>query len=211
MKELTVIQSRLKAPKLNRNNFGGYNYRSCEDILEAVKPICHEMECYVTISDDIIILADRIYVKATATICNAEGKSVSVSAFAREEAAKKGMDSAQVTGAASSYARKYALNGLFAIDDTRDPDCENPADSAPKATATAKQAEPRKKVTDATLDNRETCDKLVAWAMRDYNRAADKSAFNAGEMLAKAYDVTADVKARFSEIFAMTLKERLNK
>lgn len=80
---------------------------------------------------------------------------------------------------------------------------------APKATATP--AQPRKKITDATLDDRATCDKLVAWAMRDYNRTADKSAFNAGEMLAKAYDVTADVKARFNEIFAMTLKEKLNK
>ena len=198
MKELTTIQSRLKAPKKNRNTFGGYNYRSCEDILEAVKPICHEVGCFITISDDIVLFADRIYVKATATICNAQGASVSVSAFAREENSKKGMDVAQVTGSASSYARKYALNGLLAIDDTRDPDCENNTDSSSKPTATA---QPRKKVTDANFDNREECEKFISWAQREYNKAADKSAFNAGELLAKVYDVTDDVKVRFNEIF----------
>lgn len=122
MKELVSIQSKLKAPKNQRNSFGNYNYRNAEDILEALKPLLKESECYLTISDDIIVVDDRFYVKATATITNKEDKSVSVSAFARETLSKKGMDESQITGSTSSYARKYALNGLFCIDDTKDSD-----------------------------------------------------------------------------------------
>lgn len=116
-----AVQSQLKAPKNQRNNFGGYNYRNCEDILEAVKPLLKAEGLYLTITDDIVVLGDRFYVKATATLTDGE-RSLSNQAFAREEATKKGMDGSQVTGAASSYARKYALNGLLAIDDTKDAD-----------------------------------------------------------------------------------------
>ena len=119
-----AVQSQLKAPKNQRNNFGGYNYRNCEDILEAVKPLLKAEGLYLTITDDIVVLGDRFYVKATATLTDGE-RSLSNQAFAREEATKKGMDGSQVTGAASSYARKYALNGLFAIDDTKDADALN--------------------------------------------------------------------------------------
>lgn len=119
MEILNKIQKELKAPKNQRNNFGNYNYRSCEDILESVKPLLGE--AVLTITDDIINLGNRFYVKATATITLGE-KSVSVSAYARESEAKKGMDDSQITGSASSYARKYALNGLFCIDDTKDAD-----------------------------------------------------------------------------------------
>lgn len=119
-----AVQSQLKAPKNQRNNFGGYNYRNCEDILEAVKPLLKAEGLYLTITDDIVVLGDRFYVKATATLTDGE-RSLSNQAFAREEATKKGMDGSQVTGAASSYARKYALNGLFAIDDTKDADTLN--------------------------------------------------------------------------------------
>lgn len=125
LSDLAYIQSRLKAPKGQRNNFGNYNYRSCEDILEAVKPLLAERNCTLTISDDIIQVADRIYVKATATLRTDAGVTIQNTAFAREEIAKKGMDASQVTGAASSYARKYALNGLFCIDDTKDADALN--------------------------------------------------------------------------------------
>jgi len=117
---LTKIQQELNAPKNQRNNFGKYNYRSCEDILEAVKPLLGDL--VLTVSDDIIEVGGRIYVKATATIITSEGDSLEVSAMAREAADKKGMDDAQITGAASSYARKYALNGLFLIDDSKDAD-----------------------------------------------------------------------------------------
>lgn len=119
-----AVQSQLKAPKNQRNNFGGYNYRNCEDILEAVKPLLKAEGLFLTITDDIVVLGDRFYVKATATLTDGE-RSLSNQAFAREEATKKGMDGSQVTGAASSYARKYALNGLFAIDDTKDADALN--------------------------------------------------------------------------------------
>lgn len=125
MKELNTIQTSLAAPKGQRNNFGNYNYRSCEDILAAAKPLLKEQECTLTIADDILLVGDRFYIKATATITNKEGLSVCTTAFAREEAAKKGMDASQVTGAASSYARKYALCGLFAIDGEKDADATN--------------------------------------------------------------------------------------
>lgn len=125
IKQLSDIQSELKAPKGQRNTFGNYNYRSCEDILEAVKPLLKRYGCSVMLHDEIIGANERVYVKATATIANVEGQMLHVSAYAREAAAKKGMDEAQITGAASSYARKYALNGLFLIDDTKDADSTN--------------------------------------------------------------------------------------
>ena len=123
--ELVYIQSNLKAPKNQRNNFGGYNYRSCEDIMEAVKPLLKETNCILTVSDEIVQVADRIYVKATATLRTPNGEEYKNTAYAREPLTKKGQDESQVTGAASSYARKYALNGLFCIDDTKDADALN--------------------------------------------------------------------------------------
>lgn len=122
MKELINIQHSLKAPKGQRNDFGKFNYRSCEDILEALKPLLHENNCYLTLSDEILSIGNRFYVQATATLTNSQGTQITTRALAREEDQKKGMDGSQVTGAASSYARKYALNGLFCIDDTKDAD-----------------------------------------------------------------------------------------
>lgn len=138
---LAQIQSELKAPKGQRNTFGKYNYRSCEDILEAVKPLLKERGLVILITDDIVQLGERYYVRATATIYDSEGSYISNSALAREEAVKKGMDASQITGATSSYARKYALNGLFAIDDTKDADATNKGQDEPKpAKATAHPA-----------------------------------------------------------------------
>lgn len=114
------IQKNLHAPKNQHNKFGGYNYRSCEDILEAVKKILPE-GATVKVGDDLELIGSRIYVKATATL-KYKGEKESNTAYAREEETKKGMDAAQITGSASSYARKYALNGLFLIDDVKDPD-----------------------------------------------------------------------------------------
>jgi hypothetical protein len=122
MEILNKIQKELKAPKNQKNNFGNYNYRSCEDILEAVKPFLGTT--ILTLTDEIVLVGDRYYVKAIVTITDKD-KSISVSAYARESLDKKGMDTAQITGAASSYARKYALNGLFCIDDTKDADVTN--------------------------------------------------------------------------------------
>lgn len=125
MKELIAIQSELKAPKSQFNKFGGYKYRKAEDILEAVKPLLNKQKCTLTITDDIVMVGNRIYVKATATIKNEKGECETTNGWAREEESKKGMDSSQITGASSSYARKYALNGLFAIDDNADSDTTN--------------------------------------------------------------------------------------
>lgn len=125
MKELGIIQSSLNVPKGQFNAFGKYKYRSCEDILAALKPLLKQNDCTLTISDDIMQVGNRFYIKATASLTNSNGEQVTVTAFAREEDSKKGMDASQVTGAASSYARKYALNGLFAIDDTKDADALN--------------------------------------------------------------------------------------
>ena len=137
MKELLQIQSELKAPKGQFNAYGKYKYRSCEDILEAVKPILKKCNCTLLLSDSLVYVGDRYYIKATATLVNAEGKSVSTEAYAREEETKKGMDASQITGASSSYARKYALNGLLCIDDNKDSDTTNTGDNAPAAPAKA--------------------------------------------------------------------------
>ena len=128
MSILQQIQSELKAPKGQKNNFGNYSYRSAEDILSAVKPLLQKHEVSLIISDDIVGVEGRVYVQATATLwlsdkdCDPLARSTG---FAREALTKKGMDDAQITGSASSYARKYALNGLLCIDDTRDPDATN--------------------------------------------------------------------------------------
>lgn len=125
MKELIAIQSELKAPKSQFNKFGGYKYRKAEDILEAVKPLLAKQKCTLIITDDVVLIGNRIYVKATATIKNEKGECETTTGWAREEETKKGMDGSQITGASSSYARKYALNGLFAIDDNAESDTTN--------------------------------------------------------------------------------------
>ena len=125
--QLLLIQASLKAPKNQKNAFGGYNYRSCEDILEAVKPLLYETNTTLTISDNMVEVGGRVYVEATATLRDAEtGEVIEQNvAYAREEEIKKWMDAAQITWAASSYARKYALNWLFCIDDVKDADATN--------------------------------------------------------------------------------------
>ena len=145
--KLGAIQHELKTPKTQFNSFGKYHYRTCEDILEAVKPLLHRYNATLTIKDDIVLVGERYYVKATATLYNTKAtetedgffnNSISNTAFAREELSKAGMDGSQITGSASSYARKYALNGLFAIDDTKDADTTNTGDEAKPTTTKAK-------------------------------------------------------------------------
>lgn len=123
--KLSNIQHELKAPKGQYNSFGKYKYRSCEDILEAVKPICFKYKATLVISDEVLCAGDRFYIKATATLYDTESEEkIENAAYARESLEKKGMDDSQITGTASSYARKYALNGLFNIDDTKDADTD---------------------------------------------------------------------------------------
>lgn len=135
MGKLCEIQHDLKAPKGQRNTFGNYNYRSCEDILEAVKPLLHDAGLVLTLSDTIEEVGGRVYVESTATLTDGTA-TVTNTAYARESETKRGMDDSQITGTASSYARKYALNGLFCIDDTKD------ADTDEYHARTARQPEP---------------------------------------------------------------------
>jgi hypothetical protein len=134
--KLNKIQTELKAPKGQMNKFGNYRYRSCEDIMEAVKPLLAETKTILVISDDIVQVGDRIYVMAKVTFTDGEG-TITNQAYAREEESKKGMDSSQVTGASSSYARKCALNGLFAIDDSKDADTDEHVNATKPAVKSA--------------------------------------------------------------------------
>ena len=153
MNKLQHIQTVLKAPKSQVNSFGKYRFRSCEDIMEAVKPLLAEHGLSLIVSDKIIEVGGRIYVEATAELNDGEKTIGSTTASAREPETKKGMDEAQITGATSSYARKYALNGLFAIDDTKDADATNDHKPTPKMTS---------KDACVKLDTAKTIDKLVA-------------------------------------------------
>lgn len=197
MKELIQIQAKLKAPKKNRNTFGNYNYRSCEDILEAVKPICHQLNCWLMLSDEVIAIGDRIYVKATATLYNAEGQSISTSAFAREEESKKGMDGSQITGTASSYARKYALNGLFAIDDTKDADTN-------EYQGKVEDVKSKKTITSLDLDDEVKCDKILTWIKKGRDKNPD--GFDVIGYVRKSYSIDDRTATRLVTLFNIHAK-----
>lgn len=195
MKELQIIQTKLKTPKSQYNKFGQYNYRSCEDIVEAAKPLLAENECTLTISDDIVMIGTRVYVKATATITNSHGEKEQCSAFAREEETKKGMDTAQITGSTSSYARKYALNGLFCIDDTKDPDnFDNDTKDPDKKEDVKKQAStPVTKQKKTVFTHDQVNDKLLK---RLHDVEAEKKTkgerFSMFSFLESVYEITPD-------------------
>lgn len=138
---LQRVQTRLRAPKGKKNDYGKYMYRSCEDILEAVKPLLSEYKLALVINDDIELIGDRFYIKAVARLVTPDGTHVENSAYAREAVARKGMDDSQVTGSASSYARKYALNGLFCIDDTKDADASEAGKKDPSGISPDRKAE----------------------------------------------------------------------
>jgi len=159
--ELARIQKELKAPKNQLNKFGGYKYRSAEDILEGVKKVLNG--CALLVRDEIVMIGERYYVKATAELVAPNGDAAIATAFAREADQKKGMDSAQVTGATSSYARKYALNGLFAIDDTKDADADEtpPAPKQPAKKAAKKVANKTAKSGPVTQEQRAEIHKLL--------------------------------------------------
>jgi hypothetical protein len=177
---LSKIQKEMKAPKSQFNAFGKYKYRSCEDILEAVKPFLNGAVLYI--SDEMVLIGERYYIKATATLRNGD-EAVSVTAYAREEAEKKGMDSSQITGAASSYARKYALNGLFLIDDTKDSDATNEhgkgeaANSKPKGNQvnTLKEKLVSKKEETPSVGKKLFADIFKFWMSKDEDDAANRA------------------------------------
>lgn len=171
--KLLKIQTELKAPKSQYNSFGKYKYRNCEDIMEAVKPLCLNNKVVLTIGDSIVQIGDRYYVQATATLIDTESDGViNNTAYAREEAEKKGMDGSQVTGASSSYARKYALNGLFAIDDTKDSDATNEGDTPQKASQTPKKPAAKKEPLSKDFPVKEAKDRTVKEIIEEVQKAS---------------------------------------
>lgn len=167
---LSKIQTELKAPKSQFNNFGKYKYRSLEDITEAIKPLLEKYKASLVLEDDIQMVGDRIYVKATATLSFEDATTHTASSFAREPQMKKGMDEAQITGATSSYARKYALNGLLALDDTKDADSmDNSKEARPTASKATEQ------------------DKAKAWG--DFQGLCNSKSVDAYKFLEKQVDL----------------------
>ena len=159
-KKLIRIQQSLKVGKNQYNSFGGYNFRSAEDILTALKPLCAEEKVYIVINDELVNIGERYYVKATVNLVDESGEIiVSTTAYAREEESKKGMDGSQITGASSSYARKYALNGMFMIDDVKDSDSTNTHSKEVKAEKTEELKCPKcgGKITQQALEKWNMC------------------------------------------------------
>ena len=181
-KKLLDIQGALKAPKGQYNSFGKYYYRSCEDILTAVKPLCAEYGAVLTVSDEIIQIGDRFYVKATAMLKDVDSsEALYVSAYARESEAKAGMDASQITGSASSYARKYALNGLFCIDDTKDADALPPSEDKTESKTTTKEQQAWKKENGKTYiknSNGEYCE-LGRYSMKSLQKIVSDDKYKA--------------------------------
>ena len=173
------LQKTLKAPKGQMNKFGGYKYRSCEDILEAVKPLLPDGVTLI-INDELVSVGDRYYVKATASILT-NSDVLSATAYAREPQTKKGMDESQITGAASSYARKYALNGLFCIDDTKDADATNTHDKQEHTPEPAPQAPEQAYIEPTPM----TDEQIVIWAQGFIDRIREAPSKEAVDHLAK--------------------------
>lgn len=191
---LMRVQRDLKAPKNQYNSFGKYRYRSCEDILEGVKPILQEYGCSIVLSDTIEQIGDRFYVKATATFYDCDtGESVSNTAYARESDDKKGMDASQITGTASSYARKYALNGLLLIDDTKDADTDENRNEAIGRT----RSEAAKK---AMATRREKDDEII-------NKVISEKDANVLRELMKKKGIDPSLKFKGKEISELTNEE----
>lgn len=182
--KLCAIQNKLKAPKNQYNKFGGYSYRNCEDIFEAVKPLLKEIKTTLVVSDELVNIGNdtnqRFYIKATATLIDIEdGEKIENVAYAREEETKKGMDGSQITGAASSYARKYALNGLFLIDDVKDTDTpEYQTKEEPKLISD-------EQLTTLTNLDRPLKDKLVEHYKKDLTQFTELEAIQSIESLKK--------------------------
>jgi hypothetical protein len=212
MKQLLIIRNRLVAPKNRKNTFGGYNYRSCEDILEAVKPLLSDHDCNLTLSDEVVVIGTANYIKATATIYNAEGQSVSVQGWAREEFSKKGMDAPQMTGTASSYARKYALNGLFCIDDTKDADTnEYRTENDARAKQTQQQkpqptAQPQSSKKVLTLEQvKANEEQFIYWL---YNAYQVNPNMDVKDKIAEYYDCDYATSCYLSDKFEQYLKNK---
>ena len=195
--KLCAIQSALKAPKSQFNKFGGYHYRKAEDILEAVKPLLSANGCILNCTDELVLIGERYYIKATATITAVEdGSQVTTTAFAREEEEKKGMDGSQVTGASSSYARKYALNGLLCIDDTADSDTTNVGQEgekkAPQRAKPSAQAQASKPAAKKPLPQRGS-EEWNKWAQAIVNNWKSKQGKSAVQVFQMTYEASEEI------------------
>lgn len=194
--KLAAIQAEIHAPKNERNEFGKYNYRTAEAILEAVKPFLKAQGCLLNCTDELLLIGDRYYIKATVIITAVEdGSQISTTAYAREELDKKGMDQSQVTGASSSYARKYALNGLLCIDNTPDSDATNTTvreDNGPKKVGKKVQAQAAAPATKKPLPSRhsEEWDKWVASIVSGWKSKQGKTAV---QVFMATYEASEDV------------------
>ena len=192
--KLLAIQVELKAPKNQRNKFGNYNYRNAEDILEALKPLMYRYKCLIVISDDIALIGDRYYVNPTITLYDTESDEfIQTTSFAREEESKKGMDGSQITGAASSYARKYGLNGMFDIDDTKDSDSTNTHD----------KEEPKPETVRDLKKDWDACEKLIdAGKLWDSLNESEKKVYYNHKESAKLRIRKADIHKEVSKLTA---------
>ena len=200
MESLIAIQKELKAPKGQYNSFGKYKYRSCEDILEAVKPLLSKYKCTLVIMDDLLQVGNRIYVKAIATITDNDGNHATSTAFAREPETKKGMDESQITGTASSYARKYALNGLFLIDDTKDADTdEYKRQNESKQNTQTKQTDDTETAASKTID---------AVKVKSLLESIQKTKFTVSSVLKKYEKTQLDQLTLAEYIDAMNILEK---
>jgi hypothetical protein len=200
IEKLAAIQAELHAPKSQYNEFGKYKYRKAEDILEAVKPLNKEHGCALTCTDELVLIGDRYYIKATATLTAVEdGSSVSATAWAREEIDKKGMDQSQVTGASSSYARKYALNGLYSIDDTPDSDTTNTGDGKPvkKADKPAPKAEQKVAPASKPAPRKEEKAEAPARGSEEWKKWVEAIATNAPSKSGQKVDWVAAFKKHY--------------
>lgn len=184
---LQAVQRELKAPKSQTNKFGGYKYRSCEDIVEAVKPLLNDNGLILTMSDEIVNVADRVYVKSTCRVTDvATGDCIETTAMARESSQKKGMDDSQITGTASSYARKYGLNGLFAIDDTKDADTNEYHQTAQNRPQTTQKAKPTTSIKAPAKAPQNANDEVRVKAMKSLSDEMNRMGVSGAEVSAIA-------------------------
>jgi len=191
IEKLVSVQSKLNAPKNQFNSFGKYKYRSCEDILEGVKPLLAEFGLYQSITDEIVMVGDRYYIKATVTIYDGVSE-MSNSALARECVSKKGMDDAQLTGSVSSYARKYALSGIYAIDDSKDADTDEHTNQ--QANAPQKQASPD--IDKPWYDGFENDKESMLVKIRNGDSSVDKILV----YLTKNFKVSTDIRTKIRDL-----------
>ena len=198
IKQLSEIQTTLKAPKGQYNSFGRYKYRSCEDILESVKPLLQKDSLVITITDEVVLIGDRYYIKATAKISNGK-EEITNTAYAREALTKKGMDESQITGATSSYARKYALNGLLLIDDTKDADSTNTGNTGKEPEASKALTPPKPRIGEKPIEDNTTIAQNQPETATGAKKSPEVARYGAKSTLSQINAKFKELKAKLGE------------